>query len=153
MRSRYVEGQAVRSPRLSGGAVGRSGGPQQRFDVGVCRLREVLVPLAHGVKRLRHGGTDHVVGLEPEGVAGRAGPGGHRHDDARGVMLPHAAVRRLATGEFALLAGGDALDGGVADLQMIDEGAVADADAAGRDGAGASTVPASARSRDTRAIA
>src|SRR5689334_6208220 len=72
------------APRV-GAALFRWGGPfEQVADFRVAGRREVLVPMAHRMERLRSPGTDELVDFGAGRGAGLGGGHRHGHDDAGG---------------------------------------------------------------------
>src|SRR5919106_2477740 len=83
--------------RLWRPALGLASQREQLADLLVRGLREVLVPAAHGVERLRRDGADDLVDLRPQRFAGVGCCGRNRHHDARGLQL----AQRLDGGEHS----------------------------------------------------
>src|SRR6516162_11093864 len=74
-------GDLAAAPRIGDGT-SRSRRPlEQGADFGVAGRREVLVPMAHRMERLRSPGTDDLVDLGAERGAGLGGG----HDDPGGL--------------------------------------------------------------------
>src|SRR4051812_13149334 len=71
--------RSLHRPAVGGAAV--PGPPEQLADLLVSRLREVLVPQADGVERFGRPGTDDLVHLVLELLAGRRRRDRHGHDD------------------------------------------------------------------------
>src|SRR5271168_1155682 len=68
--------------------VDRSPSARQQFtDLLVGGLREILIPVTDGEKRLGRDGANDVVGLGFQRLAGVGGCGRHRYDDAGRLLL------------------------------------------------------------------
>src|SRR5207247_3143922 len=93
--------RSAQRPSRSLRAIGRTG--EQGADLLVARLREVLVPQAYSVERLRRVHAHDVVDVVSELVTGSSCSDGNGDDDVRGMLLadrhrgrPHRGTGREA---------------------------------------------------------